>query len=276
MSDIKVRKIPFEFTDDIPFHWNPDHPYWGNFVNFITLIAPAFERYFIRSTREAMSKIKSTQVKKDAELFCYQEGQHSKYHREHLAMLLKKHPLLAQTEKAISDSYSKLFKEQSADFHLAYAATIELGFGPFAKFIINNIDAYFKNSDPRIASFILWHLVEEFEHRNAAIDIYNDVVGSYFYRVKAMPVVFKHLAEVATLAIQGLEQHTEKTAEGILPSDTSGLFKGIPILSTASLFYELFCTLLPYHSPNRIKQPQWVSQWFKDEAAGIDMRLYYS
>jgi hypothetical protein len=36
------------------------------------------------------------------------------------------------------------------------------------------------------------------------------------------------------------------------------------------------CTLLPYHNPNGIAQPEWVTQWFADEAAGRDMTRYYS
>jgi hypothetical protein len=38
----------------------------------------------------------------------------------------------------------------------------------------------------------------------------------------------------------------------------------------------LFCTLLPYHNPNGIQQPDWVTQWFADEASGKDMATYYS
>ncbi|RXM22050.1 metal-dependent hydrolase, partial [Citrobacter sp. AAK_AS5] len=49
MPELKIRKIDFQFGDDIPFQFNPNNLYWSNFVNYISLIGPAFERYFIRA-----------------------------------------------------------------------------------------------------------------------------------------------------------------------------------------------------------------------------------
>ena len=275
MSQLNVRKIDFQFPDDIPFHWNPANPSWSNFVNFITLIAPAFERYFIKATRQAMPLIGDTRIRDDADKFCLQEAQHSKHHLSHLAMLIQKHPGLEETRQAIMASYDRLFAEQSLDFHLSYAATIELCFGPFASFLITHHETYFKGGDSRIASFLIWHLIEEFEHRNAAYDVYNAVVGSYFYRMKTAPAVMRHLTEISNISIDGLNRHAPLHADGTAPGDTRRLFDGIPKRAVLKLAYELSCTLLPYHKPDNLKEPAWVSQWFADDAAGCDMRLYY-
>jgi hypothetical protein len=51
--------------------------------------------------------------------------------------------------------------------------------------------------------------------------------------------------------------------------------KDVPWYKQLGLVYELSCTLLPYHNPNNIKQPQWVTDWFAAEARGEDMRHYY-
>ncbi|HEY9036003.1 MAG TPA: metal-dependent hydrolase [Pseudomonadales bacterium] len=275
MSQLNVRKIDFQFPDDIPFHWNPANPSWSNFVNFITLIAPAFERYFIKATRQAMPLIGDARIRDDADKFCLQEAQHSKHHLSHLAMLIRKHPGLEETRQAIMASYDRLFAEQSLDFHLSYAATIELCFGPFASFLITHHETYFKGGDNRIASFLIWHLIEEFEHRNAAYDVYNAVVDSYFYRMKTAPAVIRHLTEISKISIDGLNRHAPVHADGTGPGDTRRLFDGVPKRAVLKLAYELGCTLLPYHKPDNLKEPAWVSQWFADDAAGHDMRLYY-
>ena len=275
MSSLKVRKIDFQFPDDIPFHWNPANPSWSNFVNFITLIAPAFERYFIKATRQAIPLICDDRIRTDADRFCLQEAQHSKHHLAHLDVLLRQQPELKKTVDAIMASYDRLYQQQDLEFHLSYAATVELCFGPFASFLIKHIDHYFKGGDPRIASFMLWHLLEEFEHRNAAYDVYNAVVGSYRYRMKTVPAVIKHLNEIGQIAFDGLNQHGPLHADGTPPGDTRNTFSGIPKLATLKLGYELACTLLPYHRPDSIQQPDWASEWFAAEAAGHDMRLYY-
>ena len=80
MDDLKLRKIDFQFDHDIAFQAFPLNPEWGAFVNVITLIAPAFERYFINAFRSAIPQIKNAKVKADAVMFCAQEAQHAKHH----------------------------------------------------------------------------------------------------------------------------------------------------------------------------------------------------
>jgi predicted metal-dependent hydrolase len=276
MSQLKVRKINFTFEDDMPFQSCPGNPYWGNFINLITMIGPGFERYFIKAIREAMPRIKNPRVKADADLFCQQEAQHARAHLAHLKVLTSKYPGLDETSKAVTASYERLLASKPLQFHLGYAATVELAFGPSAKFMINHRDALFAGGDARIASFILWHLVEEFEHRNAAYDVYKDVVGSYFYRLRTAPRVAMHLAEVYRITQDGLRRHVPIGDCIVDPSLTSlEMFEHIPVSQQLNYVYELACTLLPYHKPDNIRQPQWATQWFADEAAGQDMSVYY-
>lgn len=274
MSDLKVRRIDFQFNPEIPFQAFPETPEWGNFVNVITLIAPAFERYFIKAFRTAIPHITDPHLKADAEAFCAQEAQHSKHHMAHMKLLAQHYPGLSETEKKIRASYDNLFEQESDKFHLSYAATIELTFGPIAKFVIENRARLFKGSNRRIASFILWHLVEEFEHRNSAIDIYNNQVGSYAYRMKTAAKVFKHIYEVYQISLEGFKQHVyaDNIDNMALPHRA---FDITPLKSRLQFFYHLLCTLLPYHNPDNLKQPEWVTQWFSDEDAGTDMREYY-
>jgi predicted metal-dependent hydrolase len=240
------------------------------------MIAPAFERYFIKATRQAMPLIKDARVKKEADLFCLQEAQHSRQHLAHLAVLIKQHPGLEETHKQIMDSYDALFKNQPTAFHLSYAASVELCFGPIARFVIEHRDALFKGSDQRIASFLLWHFIEEFEHRNCAIDIYNDVVGKHSYRVLTTRAVMTHLMEIEKITREGVNRHVPVSAQGVGPADVDDMFQGVPMTAQLGLLYDLLCTLLPYHKPDNIKQPAWATQWFIDEAAGKDMTVYYS
>lgn len=273
---LKVRQIDFQFSDNIPFQCNPHNPHWSNFVNFITLIAPGFERYFIKAIRQVMPQIKDPAVKADADLFCQQEAQHSRQHLAHMKVLSAHYPGLDDVRRDVTASYERLFERESMAFHLSYAASVELCFGPLASFLVTHRDALFKGGDPTIASFMLWHLVEEFEHRNSAIDVYNDVVGSHLFRVKSAIGVARHLAEIAKIVRDGFDKHVPPGTLTVPPGDVTKLFQGIPLWDQLRLGGNLFCTLLPYHNPNGIQQPDWVTQWFADEATGKDMTTYYS
>jgi predicted metal-dependent hydrolase len=274
MQELKIRKIEFEFDESMPFQAFPETPEWGNFVNVITLIAPAFERYFIKAFRIAIPQLPEGPQKKDAEAFCAQEALHSKYHLQHMKVLTHHYPGLAETEKKIRDSYAELFENESEKFHLGYAATVELTFGPIAKFVIENRDYLFKGSNDKIASFILWHLVEEFEHRNSAIDMYKHVYGDYLYRMRTAPKVFKHIAEVYFMSVEGFKEHVYRYNPDTLHQPHKA-FDHIPLTNRLKFFYHLFCTLLPLHNPDNLKQPDWVTRWFEDEEKGVDMRNYY-
>jgi predicted metal-dependent hydrolase len=275
MSELKVRRIDFQLDNSLPYQAFPQTPEWGEFVNVITLIAPAFERYFIKTCRRAIPLINDAALKADAEAFCAQEAQHSKQHMAHFQVLAHHYPGLVETEQKIRASYDALFAEESDAFHFGYAATVELTFGPIAKFIIENRDILFKGGNRRIASFILWHLVEEFEHRNAAIDVYKHQVGSYWYRMKTAPKVMKHIYDIYQISLDGFKQHVYQEDVNAMPKPHRA-FDIVPLKSRLAFFYHLLCTLLPYHNPDNLKQPDWVTEWFRDEERGFDMRNYFS
>lgn len=274
-ATLAVRDIDFRFDDSIPFHWNPGNPYWGNLVNFITLIAPAFERYAIRATREALPLIRNRAVREDAELFCRQEGQHARHHMAHMALLLRKQPGLQGVLEQINESFESMCRRETLHYHLAYVATVELCFGPLAAFFIDHRGALFIGADPRIASFILWHLVEEFEHRHSAIDIFDDVVGSHGFRLKTLPAVARQLAEVERIAREGFNDAAPLAPGGVGAGDVRAAFAPIPRRRQLSLLWRLATTLLPWHRPEGVPQPEWVSRWMADQAAGMDMTRYY-
>jgi len=270
-----VRDIDFRFDDSIPFHWNPGNPCWGNLVNFITLIAPAFERYAIRATRAALPLIRDPAVRRDAELFCRQEAQHARHHIAHMALLLRQHPGLGDVVGAINASFEAMYRREPLRYHLAYVATVELCFGPLAAFFIDNRRVLFVDADPRIAAFILWHLVEEFEHRNSAIDIFNDVVGRHGYRLSTLPAVARQLAAIERIAREGFNRVVPAGPGGVAAGDVRSALAAIPRRRQLGLLCRLAATLLPGHRPERLPQPEWVTRWFAEQAAGVDMARHY-
>jgi predicted metal-dependent hydrolase len=141
----------------------------------------------VKAIRQAMPRIRDPRVREDAELFCQQEAQHARQHLAHMKVLSAHHPGLEDVRRQVTASCDRLFERERLAFHLAYAATVELCFGPLAVFLVDHRDALFKGGDRTVASFLLWHFVEEFEHRNSAnsaIGVYDDVVGSHVYRLR--------------------------------------------------------------------------------------------
>lgn len=272
---LKVRKLNFNFDEPLAFQSNPGNPGFGNVINSTSIIGPCFERYFIKAFRQAMPKIKNPQLLKEAEWFCAQEAQHARHHLTHIDALAKQYPGVKQIQEAVMASYTELFERESLEFHLAYTAFVELAFGPTAKFIIEQREPLLSQCDQRVASLILWHFVEEFEHRNCAIDVYNEVVGSYWFRLKAIPAVIKHFIDVGEIIQNGIDQSVPIDKNPFGHRNFSGMGKGISRMQIAHYFYHLFLSQMPLHKPDNLETPAWAVQWFKDEINGVDMTRYY-
>ena len=261
---IKVRKIRFEFSDDIPFWFNARNQEASLVANNLSLMAPAFERYFIKAIRDAMPRIRDDAAKEEANRFCMQEGQHAKFHTEHQNLLLRKHPELEAVRDEINRSYDDLYQNESTEFALAYSTTIELSFKPLARYFVENRRAFFDGGDPRITAFVLWHFVEEFEHKHAMFDVYQAIVGDYWYRLKVSRRTRAHVTELAALA-------TNACIACEKPPKTDPELTRIPRTRKLRLALGLLETLSPFHDPRRGRVPQWISDWFAADEAGQDM-----
>lgn len=269
---IRYRKLDFQFPDDIAFQFNGRNLACSEAVNALTFAAPAFEPYFIKAFGDALPLIKDDRLRADTRLFMKQESQHTRHHLAHLNMLLRKFPELEQLRDEINASYHRLYAEKPMKFHLAYTATVELAFGPIARFVIENRDALFGGGDDRIASFALWHFVEEFEHRNCAIDVYRAVVGSNVYRLSTLPAVNRHLRMISQMIRDAMES---LAAAGKIAPTHGTILDTVPRRSVRQLRNELLGTLLPWHKPDHLAHPDWLQQWLRDDAAGKPMTMAY-
>lgn len=253
-----VRKMPFEFSDDINPHWNKDKPEWSHMVNGASLVMPYLEPYMIRTLKKAYSKIDSDKLKADVKLFIGQEAQHYQQHRKFNDMLINNgYSELEKIEEQMKGEYGAFEKERSFKFNLAYACGFESMSLGVAHWLINNREYLFSNSDTKVASLILWHFVEEIEHKNVAFDAYQAIFGNYFYRVFATVfstlhvIKFSRKAYVAMLKKDGLW--------GSLASRwrlQRMLFRFLITMLPTTV-----SACLPWHHPSNIKDPQWSVDW---------------
>ena len=72
----------------------------------------------------------------------------------------------------------------------------------------DNEDIMFRPGGDRVASLLLWHMVEEVEHRSSALVIYNAVVGKRTYRLRVLPSVIRHImGTLVPVYVDGMNSH---------------------------------------------------------------------
>jgi predicted metal-dependent hydrolase len=89
MTELVIRKIPWDFDATVPFMWQPANPNFGLFCNAFTFIAVPFERYIVSVVRRAADRLNDNpDIAAEAEAFLRQEAQHAAAHRKHMMALV--------------------------------------------------------------------------------------------------------------------------------------------------------------------------------------------
>ena len=191
-----VRKIPFDFSNGTGAIWNKARPEWNHMLNGGSLTMPYLEPFLIRNAREALKHVTDQQLKEDVRSFCSQEAQHFQNHRNFNEMLKANgYPKLAAIESQMEADYSKL-NNKSLKWRLAYTAGFETMTIGLTAWLIGDRHKLFGGADTSVTSLILWHMVEETEHKNVAYDLYQELYGDYFMRLRGLFYAIWHIASL--------------------------------------------------------------------------------
>lgn len=297
MTSLVVRRPPFPIEASVPFQWQPANPSFGLFGNAFTFLAIAFERYIVAATREAMPRITDPAVAEEADAFLRQEAQHARAHRLHANAMMAQYPGLEETFAATNAAYDELLEREDVEFHLAYVANLEATFTPLFKMVFDNRRQLFAGGDERVGTLLLWHFVEEIEHRSSALLIHHHVTPDRWYRIRKVRKVFEHVAGVYKLILAGFEKHVPLDDRRIATSAVgpSGLWLGelsarlpvvrrrrgrpsmlshVPGRDLRTMVWQLAKSQTPGHDPAHEPLPTWVDEWHAAYDSGADVTTY--
>ncbi|MBF2754484.1 MAG: metal-dependent hydrolase [Gammaproteobacteria bacterium AqS3] len=262
---LAVRKIPFDFEETIDPVWHPGKPEWSHMINGASLTMPYLEPFLIRTVREAMQHITDPQLLADAHGFNAQEAQHYKNHRRYNERLKANgYPELAEIEALMEADYEN-FQTKPLKWRLAYAAGFETMTIGITHWTITNRRRLFAGANPSVVSFVLWHMVEEAEHKTVAFDLYQALYGDYLARIWGIWCGSWHVV-----------RYTHKGYKLMLKKDGlwSRLKSRLRLAKMEADFLVnvgkfLLGSLMPGHHPERVADPEWVGQW-ADAYRGLD------
>ena len=263
-----VRKMPFEFPEDINAHWNAGKPEWSHMVNGASLTMPFLEPYLIRTMRKALGKIDAEKLQKEVKLYMGQEAQHYQQHRKFNDILIENgYPGLREIEAQMKEEFADFEKNRSLKFNLAYACGFETMALAVGHWLVRDREYLFGGSDTRVASLILWHFVEEIEHKNIAFDAYQAVYGNYLYRIYGTLFAALHVMKFSRKAYQLMLKK-----DGLWGSFRSRwkLLKTI-LRFFSSMVLPMASASLPGHHPAEVEDPQWCLDWISAYSDGDNL-----
>ncbi|MFK7894691.1 MAG: metal-dependent hydrolase [Myxococcota bacterium] len=271
MSNLEVRRIPFDF-EDVPFMWNPEQPRFSMMMNQLTFVTIGFERYICKAIRAAETEISDPEVATEARLFREQEAVHAVAHTKHVKGLVAQYPGLQSSLDKVVKFYDDLFEEHPLEFHLAYVGGTEAIFTPFFKMILDNRATLFAGGDERVSSLFMWHFCEEVEHRSSAITIYNHVVGKYWYRLTNTRKFLGLSGSLFELMAEEFKKHVPNIPEAAFEGSP---FDSVPRIDKLRSSMGILGAQVPWHKPVNQAVPDYYAEWMAHWNAGEDVtRLY--
>lgn len=254
---ISIRKIPFDFSRAVKPRWHPAQHEWSHMVNGASLTMPYLEPFLNRTMRAALPLIDDPDLRADMDGFVRQEAQHFANHRRYNEMLKANgYPELAAVETTFDADYNRL-EQRSLAWRLAYSAGFETMTMGITEWLINDRDALFHDADPTVTSLVLWHMVEETEHKSVAYDVYQAVCGRYWLRIAGLLWGSLH---VGFMSRRAYRQMLKK--DGLWWSPRSRLRLWCMV---ARFFRKGGAAMIralrhDYH-PDKVTDPAWVEHW---------------
>ena len=255
-SAFEVRRIPFAFDEAIDPVWHPGRSEWSHMVNGASLAMPYLEPFLIKTVTEALKQVSDPALKADVQAFIGQEGVHFQSHRRYNEILKLTYPELAEAEAEMDADY-RSFQKRSLKWRLAYTAGFETMTMGITEWLIRQRGLLFAGADPAVTSLVLWHMVEETEHKNVAYDLYGHLYGDYWGKAWGLLCGSLH---VAWSSRKGYVRMLKRDGLWHKPLSRLRLWAMVArFLLHASP--AMLRSLLPGYHPSRVRDPAWVARW---------------
>ena len=185
---VPMRTPDFEtWLDDVPRHFAKDGDIvMSHILAVLSGVFPDGEDYFVRSVAAVRDQITDPDLRENVEGFIGQEEMHGREHRALNDRLAE----LGYPTKAIGAYVRWLFRTRErlviTTLHLGFTAALEHYTATLAETLLTDEDARNEIGHEGVRSLLLWHALEESEHKAVAFDVFRRAGGSERMRMATM------------------------------------------------------------------------------------------
>lgn len=270
-----VRRMRFGYPGRLKAWWNPSRREFSQMVNAASLAMPFLEPYLIETMRLAKARIADPKLSAEIDLYIGQESTHYRQHQVFNRRLAELgYAAVPQMEALLKADYAGFAAGKSFAFNLAYAEGFESMALAMGHFLVADRVALFGDGDDAVGSLILWHFVEEIEHKRVTYDAFHALDGRYWMRIWGYLRATAHIMS-----------RTRQGYRALLIED--GLWRSWRSrIALAAMLGRIFLRLAPRmlrvlrpgYDPREIKDPGWARAWQRlhnerpDMSGVLDMR----
>ena len=270
---LKSRKMGFSIDEIIPRHWAGGDAVKTHFLNGISAILPQGEEYFVQTVRDNMDRITDPELAVMCRKFFGQEGHHTNEHRTFNEYLVNKQgykhlPRLEKWMWSLVDFFSAITDD---DTHLIFVSGAEHMTAVTGHQVLSEADYWLEDNNP-LSSILIWHAVEEVEHKSVVYDVHDHLGGSYWKRILWMPAI---VSVVATGVVANQLYMLHADGELKKPKTWWRLFNfyfGIGGVSQKLFSKEFLSYMLPSFHPWQLDDRHLIVKWEERYEAQEDLR----
>lgn len=252
---LPIRRVSFEYPDDLDPLWVPSMPEFSAAANAISLGMPYAEPLFIKAVRSTFDRI-DDDLRERSESYIRQETGHHTQHKRFNDIVSARYPSTKRVQRWMAANSAWVWR-RSPKFRVAYAAAGETISYGVARWTEDHLGEIMDRAEPVAATLFCWHLAEEIEHKSNTYDVFEATDGSRLRYALAALVGFLTIVVFTALGVFA-QLWGEKRLR--YPVTWYRLAK-LAVSLAFVLVPVLVISALPGHHPRDFSDPLYLPAW---------------
>ena len=187
--DVRTRRIGFAYPPaSLDRHYVNGDLVMSHVVAVLSAMFPEGEDFFVRAVRAHADQVTDPELKKQVAGFIGQEVTHGREHRALNERLQQMGYPTRRVDKWVRIGLGRNERLLPPKIQLAMTAALEHYTAALAETLLTDERAQALLGETEVRSMLLWHALEESEHKAVAFDVFQTCVGNEKMRIRAMRV----------------------------------------------------------------------------------------
>jgi len=190
---IKPRRMAFDMTQLREKYFFRGNPILSTLMYALSASFPDGERFFIDSVRHYQPRIDDPALNDQIRGFIGQEAHHSRIHEDFNARAQELGVDMQRVDRQFKRRLKFARKRFTPAQQLAVTAALEHVTATLAQWTLENPEAGVGtgNEHSPLREMLVWHAMEEIEHKAVAFDVYRSAVNDEKQRIAIARIVFR-------------------------------------------------------------------------------------
>lgn len=185
--NVRTRRIAFAYPPaSLDRHYVDGDLVMSHVVSVLSAMFPPGEDFFVRSVRAFAEQVTDPELKQQVAGFIGQEVTHGREHRELNKRLQEMGYPTHRVSRMVKAGLRRNERLFPPKVQLAMTAALEHYTAALAETLLTEPRAQQLLGETEVRSMLLWHALEESEHKAVAFDVYRQVIGDERLRIWTM------------------------------------------------------------------------------------------